>query len=412
MTARYLAIFVTAASVAVLALTLPQSDLGSGATSASTSPLADYEINVRIGITAANDAGKFVTKNVRMTSGWHGDTSGTYTAIDTEGKRGQKVYAAFDVVRTHAGISAVVSDVVSTGRGCRRVQIVIREVKLSPEGFPTSKVRDLGFLHYYHTLPKIADETEVLLTKVGDLTTSADPTLVGNIVAPFSARAEDRANGITNPPYEYDGKDCPNFGDHLHQSATVGSIGTGTNKKNADIWRNFHRPNRYDDDGLGFDPGNVGYGFPHRNFCSDTWVFKVFPDTPSFSTYDDWAPEATNISSCGAPEAPRNFTAKAGPLSITVTWTAPAHSGDIDHYEYRVRPTTPNATNRIPESVGTSRRTSHTDKNGDRVLAVVGQLHQQRRRWQWLNHLRKRGPREGRSRPLDLGHLRLDQDRQ
>ena len=118
------------------------------------------------------------------------------------------------------------------------------------------------------------------------------------------------------------------------------------------VWRNAARHYRNDDDGLGIDPADLGYKAPFQWYCSDTWLFKIYPPRPENKTEDEWTPQASNVSRCDSPSVPRNVQAKGAPGSINLTWSAPA-TGTVTSYEYRARPTTPTAENPIPTAEAT-----------------------------------------------------------
>ena len=79
-------------------------------------------------------------------------------------------------------------------------------------------------------------------------------------------------------------------------------------------------------------------GFPGRTyFCSDTWIFKLDPPPPSGQSLNEWAPMASPVEQCDAPdEAPGNLTATGGNGQVALTWDDP-NDTTITRYEVRSR---------------------------------------------------------------------------
>ena len=262
--------FLFAAAVVLLAMAVPAPGGTSSPPVTRAQVPAVYEIDVLAGAGATGAT----PGDVRMTSGWHTDTAGTFDGIDIGVSRGTDVHAVFRVVGRRGDTFARVSEIVTEGPTCRKVQVRIYEVIFTPDTVP-AEVKPRGDLHYLHTVPSVSVGDSVPL---GGL---LPPKKIGDVVA-----------------WENDGSACPNFADHLHQSAKPPSAGTS-------LWRNVDRGDRLDDDGLGFDPIDAGYDAPEKTFCSDTWIFKIYPPTPATETDAERAPQATNIASCAAPDVPR-----------------------------------------------------------------------------------------------------------
>ena len=79
-------------------------------------------------------------------------------------------------------------------------------------------------------------------------------------------------------------------------------------------------------------------GFPGKTwFCSDTWIFKLYPPPPSGQSLHEWAPMASPVEQCDAPDdAPANLAATGGNAQIRLTWGDP-NDATITEYEIRSR---------------------------------------------------------------------------
>ena len=311
MRARLLLLVTLTLSAACLAFALPRTGDSpplDALAQSSTSPLAAYDIDILSAVTGGT---------LRMTSGWHGDRYGG-AAIDIAAWRGDLVHARFNVNKTHAGISAVVSEVHDDDSDCRRMAIFIKEKQPGSD-----QVRTIGKLHYYHVKPLIGLDLNTgknVYLKPGDkiaIGAGESPTKLGEII-----------NSELEP------RKCTT-GDHLHMSAGVAG--------DADMWRNADRTYLKNDDGMGFDPASAafsstkeGYGVPDTWFCDDTWMFKLYPDSYTGKTVAEWAPRASVIAKCRAPGAPGNPGAASTDKTITLTWDDPGDAG-ITGYMYRIR---------------------------------------------------------------------------
>ena len=285
----------------------PVTEAQAGAASAS------YEIEVFPGVGATG-----TPTNLGLTSGWHDETiDPTFGGIDIGAGRGTAVHAVFRVLKTPSARAYYgrVSKVVGSGDGCRMVEVEVWEATLSPDGLPVSE-KELGRVRYVHVVPKSGLSTRDVIA----LASGADAEPLGEVVA-----------------FTKDGASCPTDGDHLHQSANVNSATTS-------MWRNFDRAGDADDDanddGYGFDPPEWGYAVDHHRapqFCSDTWVFKVYPPRPSNKTAAEWDPLAGPVERCAAPDnAPTGLSVTRGDGTLTLAWTALVASAK-EKISYQVR---------------------------------------------------------------------------
>ena len=283
---------------------------------------------------------------------------------------GRTVRATFSAIRTNSPITAKVGSVVRTGDGCRKVEIrFFRQGSTNAVGsvfythiIPSSDVnyddtvslssgKDVGKVALGSQIPirddvggtKIKEEIDRRV-QAGTLIEVASNTYGGKesvwvdgkeyfVRHMFGTwheprwRSSDGEPEPTNADGEHiaDGERCPTTAAHLHQQADVGA---GTI-----LWRNTDRTDRLDDDGMGIENASIVDG--KYTFCSDSWLFKVYPATPAGEDEEDWAPLAAPAEPCGAPDAaPANLTATRGSGEITLTWTNP---GDASISEYQVR---------------------------------------------------------------------------
>ena len=288
-----------------------------------------YDVEVLPGVGATG-----TPADLTETTGWHPDKDTTFLGIDIAAGADTPVHAAFQVI-ANTGLYAQVRTVVTTGDSCRMVEIEIYE-KASSHG--TTDVQ-VGRVRYIHVVAEV---------KVGDsipIAGGSGAKRIGQVIA-----------------YAKDGAKCPTGGDHLHQSANVSSDTTS-------MWRNVDVAGRYEDDGLGFDHYPPVPVNDSANFCSDIWLFKIYPPVPSGKTKADHAPHATPFERCAAPDnPPGDLAVKEGDGKLGLTWKAPSlitgEGEAITGYQVRWRDTAskPDAAwdsewTNIPNSTATT--TSH-----------------------------------------------------
>ena len=283
--------------------------------------------------------------NATMTSGWHlnnnsidlrGSSSSAYDDIvvarfrEVTNPLVYDVSAGVGVPRIYARVLAKKDTDDDVYDLCRTVRVAIYDHVVQEDGMD----KQIGKLTYTHIDP---DDS----LNMGDPVPLKDGTGALQLGAIISA-ATDRALGAN----------CKNGGDHLHQQANSNVAGTA-------LWRNYDRADRRADDGMGFDPSGLGYGAPEELFCSDTWVFKIYPPTPATSTRADWAPFASPIEPCGAPDnEPGNVAAAGGDGTLVFSWTPPelveGEDDPVTGYRWRARQTAPSAEawNHLPPDSG------------------------------------------------------------
>ena len=352
---------------------------------AQAQPNTHFDINVLSGVRATAP-----NQNAVMTSGWHDYSSAPgVQALDIKASRTDEVRAAFSVFQPNSAVKAEIKAIVRSGVGCKQV---VARVYLDLQGVGEI---DLGDLHWLHIIPDpalasngqvpfVADSTSTTLGSVAattwrDLQSDLAPAVskalekgdidlkVGaqefNIdpadfvdrehLLPVELRGPSPVgdwNGYRvrrfrggwleqawrpheEPPVNPDGVNCLTKGDHLHQGAYVAP--------GSSLWRNHDRAG-YNDDGMGFDPGGLRYSAPRQTFCSDTWLFKIYP------VWAASAPRTTPVEPCAAPDnEPRNLTANPGNKELALAWTVPTLVPGEDHavdgYQVRWRKTAPGA---------------------------------------------------------------------
>ena len=295
---------------------------------------------------------------LEMTQGWH---SGSIDMVPDEGAAvGATVRAAFETITFQSGITAIAGSVIRTGNGCRQVEIRF---------FRRGRTTPIGSVLYTHVIPNddvIPNKTPVDLSSGKVLGTLALGSLVrvpefrndavarsidaeidrrvaaGTLVESpsdtygdvqyvwvggtrylvrhmFGSWYEQRWRPNDPRPSNGDGEECATTAAHLHQQGDL--------RDTTSLWRNADRTDRVDDDGLGFDDASI--------FCSDTWIFKLYPAAPAGVTLGDWAPPATPVEPCGAPDvSPANLAATGGNGRITLSWDNP---NDVTITGYQVR---------------------------------------------------------------------------
>lgn len=290
---------------------------------------ASYDVEMLPGVGATGTAA-----DLTETTGWHPDKDTTFLGIDIAAGAGTPVYAAFEVIK-NPNLYAQVRTVVTTGDNCRMVEIEIYETASSPG---TTDV-EVGRVRYIHVVAQVKEGDSIPIAG------GSGAQQVGTVIA-----------------YTKDGAKCPTGGDHLHQSADVSSDTTS-------MWRNVDVEKRYEDDGLGFDDYPPVTVSDPSKFCSDTWLFKIYPPVPDGKTKADHAPRATPFEQCAAPDnPPGDLAAKEGDGKLSLTWKTPslvtAEGEAITGYQIRWRDTAskPDAAwdsdwTNIPNSTATT--TSH-----------------------------------------------------
>ena len=301
---------VLAISAALLALNVPRAnnDLTPGAYAQIDSEAA-YDIDVLSGVSSGT---------LTQTSGWH------YQAVDISVAATTEVRAKFRVLKALSEPNTQIIGIVSyidVGDGtdylCKRVHInIVQRTTLS--GHAIDKL--LGELYYLHLHPEVKLRDEIPIT-------STSNKYLGDIVTPW-VESDERTREKEEDKL-YDKKGCSTTGPHLHQ-------GGNWKRSTSRIWGNRDKPHTPDDDGLGFDPGGLGYGRPYSFFCADTWIFKIHPLRPAGKTRAEWDPKTTNIAKCGVPPAPAGVEATVGARRIDLSWTNP-NNGAISGYLYRIR---------------------------------------------------------------------------
>ena len=294
---------------------LPSTPVAPPEAAAQSTVAASYEIEVLAGVGASGGP-----TDLSETTGWHPDKDTDYLAIDIAASADTEVRAPFREVRTPPPDLYYYAEVVEAVTGgpnvCSMVEVEVYEAALSPAGIPAS-ISELGRVRYIHVAPDV---------EVGDTI----PLASGERAKPVGKMVAAEAAG------------CPFSGPHLHQSANVNNDATS-------MWRNVDVSGRYEDDGLGFDDYPPVAVTDPAEFCSDTWIFKVYPPLPTGKTKAEWAPRATPFAKCAAPDnAPVSLTATPSGGKLTLAWTGPTlvagEDDPIDGYRLRWRQTAPSNT--------------------------------------------------------------------
>ena len=300
----------------------------------SEAQTAAYEWGILPGLQTTNE--------IKLTTGWH--TSNT--ALDMVPVGAALLNCPTPVTHDSTCVTSSVHAQTS-GRGldlsgifvektvgaCRGVTLEIH----NPSG---SNV--ISVVHYTHVVSDIAAPSATTLNAL------TSPTLIGTVTVPHYKNYYLKDPGkqafyrqiYDVRPEMVDNELCPTSGPHLHQQ--------GDTSADSLLWRNRDRPRRFDDDGYGFSGGAS-----FDAFCADTWIFKVYPPTPPAQTdIEDWAPDASPIRPCAAPDnAPGEMAAAEGDGTLILTWTRPALAGGDDpitSYEVRWRLNSPEADDRGP----------------------------------------------------------------
>ena len=281
---------------------------------APSATAAAYEIEVLAGVGATGGP-----TDLWENTGWHPDKDTNYLAIDIAASADTEIRVAFREVRTPSpGLyyyARVAEAGISESTGCHTVAVEVTEAVLAPGGIPVSTT-DLGRVRYVHVAPDVQVNDTILLTD-------------GHVAEPVGKTVATEAPG------------CPFSGPHLHQSANV-------NNAAASMWRNVDVSGRYEDDGLGFDDYPPVAVTDPAEFCSDTWIFKVYPPLPAGEKKAEWAPRATPFAKCGAPDnPPANVVAAGGDGTLVFSWTPPdlveGEDDPVTGYRWRARQAAPSA---------------------------------------------------------------------
>ena len=207
--------------------------------------------------------------------------------IDTASPAEKTVWAALRGNQVDGTLTALVSKIVSTGAGCRKVEVWVQN----------SDEDTVASFTYVHTLPTVEKRAEIKLPSLGEIAM----TPIGTVAYPPGSN-----NGV-----DEDGSKCPTTGAHLHQK---GNVGTGNlNRAAGDSAKGFPDP--------GVEP-------TERKYCSDTWLFKI--QSPSTAAV------ASSVAPCPGLATPV-LTAQAGNGQVDVSWTNPnADRPDaVTHHELR-----------------------------------------------------------------------------